>query len=134
MDSRAKATNKTLCMVLTKIVEESRTDWDQKLNSALWAYRVAYKTSIGTTPYNMVFGLNAILPVEFLIPTLRIAKQLEWTGHELSSRIDDLEKLDELRLKAVASMYANKRRQKEFFDNHVQTKDLRLGITYLCIP
>ena len=74
-----------------------------------------------------MFGLNAILPLEFLIPTLRIAKQLEWTGHELSSRIDDLEKLDELRLKAVASMYANKRRQKEFFDKHVRTKEFAIG-------
>ena len=82
-NGQAEPTNKTLCTVLTKIVEESRTDWDQKLNSALWAYRVAYKTSIGT-PYNMVFGLNATLPLEFLIPTLRIAEKLEWTGHELS--------------------------------------------------
>ena len=36
-NGQAEATNKTLCTVLTKIVSES-TDWDQKLNSALWAY------------------------------------------------------------------------------------------------
>ena len=59
------------------------------------AYRVAYKTAIGTTPFNLVFGLDAILPLEFLIPTLRVAKELEWTSHELSERLDDLEKLDE---------------------------------------
>ncbi|WP_176691493.1 DDE-type integrase/transposase/recombinase, partial [Enterobacter cloacae complex sp. GF14B] len=126
-NGQAEATNKTICTVLTKIVSESRTDWDQKLHSTLWAYRVAYKTSIGTTPYNMVFGLNAILPIEFLISTLRVAKDLEWTGHELSDRIDDLEKLDELRLKAVASIYAQKRRQKEFFDKHVRTKEFKVG-------
>ena len=43
----------------------------------------------------MVYGLDAILPMEFLIPTLRVAKTLEWTGHELSERIDQLEQLSE---------------------------------------
>ena len=92
--------------MLTKIVDRSRTDWEMKLHSAIWAYRVAYKTAIGTTPFNLVFGLDAILPIEFLIPTLRVAKELEWTGHELSERLDDLEKLDEFWLRAVAGMYA----------------------------
>ena len=42
----------------------------------------------------MVFGLDAILPMEFLIPTLCVAKELNWTGHELFERLEDLEKLD----------------------------------------
>ncbi|MCO5564622.1 hypothetical protein L7F22_018287 [Adiantum nelumboides] len=99
-NGQAESTNKILVTVLTKIVSESRADWDQKLHSALWAYRVAYNTSIGTTPFNMVYGIQAILPLEFLIPTLRVAKELEWTGHELSEQIDVLEQLDETRLRA----------------------------------
>ena len=97
-NGQAESTNKILCTVLTKIEERSRTDWEMKLHSAIWAYRVAYKTAIGTTPFNLVFGLDAILPIEFLIPTLRVARELKWTGHELSERLDDLEKLDELDL------------------------------------
>ncbi|WP_249873005.1 hypothetical protein, partial [Oceanobacillus saliphilus] len=82
-----------------------------KLSTALWVYRKAYKTALETTPYNMVFGLDIIMPMEFLIPTLRVAQTLEWTSHEfLSSRLDDLETLDETRLKAIASMYALTRR------------------------
>ena len=83
-NGQAESTNKVLCIVLIKIVNEKRSDWDQKLHSALWAYRVAYKNGLGTTPFNMVFGLNAVLPIEFLIPTLRVAKELQWTGHEWS--------------------------------------------------
>ena len=83
-----------------------RTDWELKLNSALPAYRVAYKMAIGTTPFNLVFGLDAILPIEFMIPTLRVAKELEWTvGHELSQRLTELEQLDEFWLRAVVGMY-----------------------------
>ena len=97
-NGQAESTNKILCTTLTKIVENSRTDWELKLYSALWAYRVAYKTAIGTTPFNMVYGLDAILPMEFLLPTLRVAKELEWIGHGLSDRLEDLERLDEVRL------------------------------------
>ena len=57
-------------------------------------------------PFNLVFGLDAILPIEFLIPTLRVAQGLQWIGHELSDRIEDLEQLDETRLKVVEGMYA----------------------------
>ena len=66
---------------------------------------MAYKTAIGTTPFNMVYGLEAILPMEFLIPTLRVARNLDWTRHELSTRLDELETLDETRLATVAGMY-----------------------------
>lgn len=126
-NGQAKSTNKIICTVLTKIVEGSRADWEMKLHSALWAYRVAFKTSIGTTPFNMVYGLDAILPLEFLIRTLRVAKELEWTGHELSQRIEELELLDEVRLKAVAGIYAQKRRQKQFYDAHVKNKHFNKG-------
>ena len=75
-NGQAESTNKILCTALTKIVEGSRSDWEKKLHNVLWAYRTAYKTSIGTTPFNLVFGLDAILPIEFLVPTLRVAKSL----------------------------------------------------------
>ena len=126
-NGQAESTNKILCTTLTKIVENSRTDWELKLQSALWAYRVAFKTAIGTTPFNMVYGLDAILPMEFLLPTLRVAKDLEWTGHELSDRLDDLERLDEVRLRVVTGMYALKRRQKSFHDARIKTKEFKKG-------
>ena len=109
-NGQAKSTNKILGAVLTKIVSDKRSDWELKLHATLLAYRVAYKTSIGTMPFNMVFGLDAILPMEFLIPTLRVAKELNWTGHELLERLEDLAKLDETRLAAVHGIYALKRR------------------------
>ena len=120
-NGQAESTNKTITSTLTKVVEGNRTDWEIKLHSIVWAYRTAYKTSIGTTPFNLVNGLNAIFPIEFLIPTLRVAKELEWTGHEFFDRIDELEKLDEDRLLALVGIYAEKRRQKKWHDSNVKT-------------
>ena len=69
---------------------------------------IAYKTAVGETPFELVYGLNAILPIKFLVPTLSVAKNLEWTGHELSKRVEELERLDETRLLAIMGMYAEK--------------------------
>lgn len=126
-NGHAQSTNKTLCTTLTKVVEGNRHDWEQKLHSVLWAYRTAYKTSMGTTPFELAFGLDAILPIEFLVPTLRVAKQLDWAGHELSHRIDDLEKLDETCLLAFMGINAEKRRQKQWFGQHVKVGKFKKG-------
>ncbi|MCO5610499.1 hypothetical protein L7F22_064738 [Adiantum nelumboides] len=126
-NGQAESTNKILVTIFTKIVSELRADWDQKLHSALWTYKVAYKTSIDTTSFNMVYEIQAILSLEFIIPTLRVAKNLEWTGHELSEQLEILEKLDETRLRAVASIYAQKKNMKSFFDQHVINKEFATG-------
>ena len=62
-NGQAESTNKILCTVLKKVVSDTKTDLELKLPSVLWAYKVAYKTAIGTTPFNMVFGLDAVLPL-----------------------------------------------------------------------
>ena len=67
-----ESTNKTLQNILRKIINENRTDWDTKLQSVLWAYQTTYKTSIRTTPFRLAFGLEAVMPVEVQIPSLRI--------------------------------------------------------------
>lgn len=81
-NGQAESTNKILCTMLTKVIENSRMDWELKLQLALWAYHVAYKTGLGTTPFNVVFGLHTILSLEILIRMLRVAKELEWNGHQ----------------------------------------------------
>ena len=75
----------------------------------------------------MVFGLDAILLLEFSLPTLRAAQSLNWTCHELSERLEELERLDETCLRVVVGMYALKCRQKNFHDAKIKTKELQIG-------
>ena len=62
-------------------------------------------TNIEHTIIALRMALNAILPMEFLIPTLKVANLLEWIGHKLFERFEQLEKLDETRLFALIGMY-----------------------------
>lgn len=114
---------------MTKIVKGTCSDCEQKLHSVLWAYYCAYKTLVGIAPFNLVFRLDAILPIEFLVPKLRIAQKLEWMGH--AQRIEELEKLYKTRLQAIAGMYEEKRRQKQWHDKNLCTQEFHKGTLVL---
>ena len=54
------------------MVETSR-DWSEKLPFALWDYRTSFRTSTGATPYSLAYGMEAMLPVEIEMGSLRVA-------------------------------------------------------------
>ena len=56
--------NRGVKRILEKTVGKSRKDWSEKLDDALWAFRTAYKTPLGTTPFMIVYGKACHLPVE----------------------------------------------------------------------
>ncbi|GKE07329.1 reverse transcriptase domain-containing protein [Tanacetum coccineum] len=61
---QVKVTNRGLKRILERTVGENRASWSDKLDDALWAFRTAYKTPIGCTPYKLVYGKACHLPVE----------------------------------------------------------------------
>ncbi|KAL0307750.1 UNVERIFIED_CONTAM: hypothetical protein Sangu_3013300 [Sesamum angustifolium] len=71
----AEAFNKTLCNLLKKVVAKSKRDWHERIGEALWAYRTTVRTPTQATPYALVYGVEAVLPLEQRIPSLRIAIQ-----------------------------------------------------------
>ncbi|GJS76484.1 reverse transcriptase domain-containing protein [Tanacetum coccineum] len=61
---QVEVTNQGLKRILERMVGENRASWSDKLDDALWAFRTAYKTPIGCTPYKLVYGKACHLPVE----------------------------------------------------------------------
>jgi len=57
--------NDILCKIITKTIQGSNMDWDERLLDALWAYRTAHKVTTKHTPFQLVYGQEAILPIEF---------------------------------------------------------------------
>ncbi|GJY92857.1 reverse transcriptase domain-containing protein [Tanacetum coccineum] len=55
-------TNRALKRILEKTVKDNPAIWSRKLDDALWAFRTAYKTPTGTTPYKLIYGKNCHLP------------------------------------------------------------------------
>jgi transposase InsO family protein len=61
---QAETSNKQIKNILQKTVDQMGIKWKDKLPEALWAYRTAYKTPIGMSPYQLVYGKTSQLPVE----------------------------------------------------------------------
>nr|GEZ19578.1 reverse transcriptase domain-containing protein [Tanacetum cinerariifolium] len=61
---RVEVSNRGLKCILERTVGENRASWSDKLDDALWAFRTAYKTPIGCTPYKLVYGKACHLPIE----------------------------------------------------------------------
>ncbi|GJR74276.1 reverse transcriptase domain-containing protein [Tanacetum coccineum] len=61
---QVEVSNRGLKRILERTVGENRASWSDKLDDALWAFRTAFKTPIGCTPYQLVYGKSCHLPVE----------------------------------------------------------------------
>jgi transposase InsO family protein len=95
-NGQAKASNKTILKILKKIMNDAGRDWHVQLNPTLWAYRTSIRTPIGATPYALVYGAKAILPLEVEIPSLRVSlKGLINDEDYRVSHLQELELLDE---------------------------------------
>ena len=102
-NGQAEATNKTLIKILKKTCKSNKfIDWPEKLIDALWAYRTSIRTPTRQTPYALMFRIEAVLPYEIFLPSLRVQLNQEVSESEpRESLLAQLELLDERRLRVT---------------------------------
>jgi IS30 family transposase len=64
-NGQVESTNKVLEAILTKTIHLHHKDWADRLLEALWAYWTTWRNTTGHTPYELVFGKQILLPIEF---------------------------------------------------------------------
>ncbi|KAJ9189416.1 hypothetical protein P3X46_000712, partial [Hevea brasiliensis] len=127
MNGAVEAANKNLKRIIRKTTVTYR-DWHDMLPYALHAYRTSVRTSTGATPYSLVYGMEAVSPIEVEIPSLRILKESgidesQW----IQSRLDQLNLLDEKRLAAACHGQLYQMRMARAFDKNVRPREFRPG-------
>ncbi|GJS00968.1 reverse transcriptase domain-containing protein [Tanacetum coccineum] len=122
-------TNRAIKHILKRSVGYYPKDWSEKLNDALWAFRTAYKTPIGCTPFRMVYVKACHLPVEIKHKEYWALKQcnMDLTA-AAKNHFMELNELMELRDRAYENTRIYKDRTKKWHDSKLRgDKDFKNG-------
>ena len=114
--------------LIKKKIEEQPRKWHSTLNEALWAYRMACHGSIKASPYEHVYGHNAVLPWEVQTGSRRVILLNDLTAKVYKNlMMDGLEDLNCLRLRALENIEANKLRVAKYYNKKVKIKRFSEG-------
>ena len=97
------------------------------LYPTLWAYRTAVKTTTIFYPYQLVHGVEFVLPVECEIPSLKLAIELLPDTSTLEEHLVHLENIDEQYRDALVALEVNKSRVKVQYDKSVRPRRFSEG-------
>nr|GEV74774.1 reverse transcriptase domain-containing protein [Tanacetum cinerariifolium] len=125
---QVEVSNRGLKRILERTVGKNRASWSEKLEDDLWAFRTAYKTPIGCTPYKLVYGKPFQLPIELEHKAYWALKHVNF---DLKTAGDhrklQLNELNELRDQAYENSLIYKEKTKKLHDSKIKNRIFNVG-------
>ena len=116
---------------LNKITEQGYGDWVSNLHAVLWADRTTTRASTGETPYRLMYGSDAILPIELSVPTWQT---LPWdsvisTADLLAVRARQVQRRNKDFKEAALYLQRTRAENQELFNekHRLRAKDFNVG-------
>jgi hypothetical protein len=127
VNGQAEASNKVLIKIIKKKIKDNLRRWHEKLSDALWAHRTSRHGATKVTPFELVYGQEAVLPVEIGLHSLRVTGQDSLSAmeyHELMmDKIDDVHKI---RFKALEEIEKEKIKMAKAYNKRVMENHFKL--------
>ena len=109
-------------------------DWAKKLPFALWGYRTSIRASTKATPYTLVYGSEAILPIEVQIQSSRVLVEIQVQKEDwMRERFEQLALIDEKRARAQNHAQGYQKRIARAFNKKVKPRNLKERYLFLMV-
>jgi hypothetical protein len=95
-NGQAEAANRVILRGLRRRLDDNKKRWVEELHSVLWAYRTTPHSTTGETPFRLVYGTEAVIPVEIGEPSRRTQQPLDEEMNDEALR-EELDLVEEIR-------------------------------------
>nr|GFA44039.1 reverse transcriptase domain-containing protein [Tanacetum cinerariifolium] len=125
---QVEVSNRGLKRILERTIGENHALWSDKLEDALWAFRTAFKTPVGCTPYRLVYGKACRLPLELEHKAFWALKQVNFYLKTVGDHQKlQLNELSELRDQAYENSLIYKERTKKHHNEKIKNRIFNVG-------
>ena len=112
---------------IKKLLNDNKKAWNSKLIFALWANRVSTKKYIGTSPFQLVYGTDAVFPASLALPVMKYVQEDEADPNPTQRRINHLIEVHQLREGLCEKTQSYQDKVKQVFDRRTKTNTFNLG-------
>jgi len=123
----AESSNKTLVNIIKKTLQENKRSWHNKLVFALWADRLTTKRSINMSPYQLVYGTEAVFPTSLGVLVMKLLQDIQVEPNDSQRRINQMIHLQKYREEVFNKTWVVQESIKKIFDKRTKEDYFELG-------
>eukprot|EP00253_Pinus_taeda_P024642 PITA_24642 len=112
----AESSNKSLVNIIKKLLEINKKSWHKRLVNALWADRVSQKKSIGTSPFELVYGVDTVFPTSLAAPVVKLLQEAGSEEDPMQRRLNQMVHLQQTREEIFKNTYKLQEKIKKIYD------------------
>jgi hypothetical protein len=122
-----ESSNKTLIRIIKKLLAENKKSWDSKLKYALWDDRINTKNSLGTSPFQLVYGVDVVFPTQLGLPVLKFLQEEVEEPNDIQRRIFHIIEVQQRREALNEKTEAYQSKVKATFDRKTKKDTFQAG-------
>jgi hypothetical protein len=127
-NGQAESSNTTLISLVKKKIFDHPKQCHRILSEALWAHRISKHSATKVSPFELVYGQEAVLPVEISLNVVRFAKQNDLSvGDYYNSMMDNIGEVTDKRLTALGEIEKDKTIVVKAYNMKVKAKSFQVG-------
>jgi transposase InsO family protein len=70
-----ESSNKSLIRIIKKMLSKNKKSCDSHLNYVLWDYRLSTNKALGTSPFQLVYGIDVVFPLHISLPVMKLLQE-----------------------------------------------------------